>query len=187
MTQRFGRNKRRAAREAVEKAQAEVAMAERVVVEIGARRRDAEALANHYRSQIDQVCENLIRAFGRNTAFLPIDRSQEVSFAPGHYIHRWPVSPRLVATMPVATDAVPMNMGVMSVNLIRIIAELDRSVDSARLAIRVKETSETGSFETRALNLSREALLMRHGKLAKDEVAYILRDIIKQLQQALTE
>jgi hypothetical protein len=94
MTARFGRNKRRAAREAVAKAEAAAAAAkaetastrdywQKLLYQEQRARHDAQAL-------LGDICERIIRAVGSESALLPIPVQLKIGHRFGTQI-RWPL------------------------------------------------------------------------------------------------
>lgn len=94
MTARFGRNKRRAAREAVARAEAATAAAKKETEFTrewwGKRFREEEAAKGKAQHLLAEICERIVMAFGAESALLPVPPELRMGTRYGTPI-RWPV------------------------------------------------------------------------------------------------
>lgn len=78
MTARFGRNKRRAAREAVAAAQAEAEAVRALYLDTRRRLGETESAYARQRELIDEITDRMVRALGPHTALLPMELKQVI-------------------------------------------------------------------------------------------------------------
>ncbi len=166
MTQRFGRNKRRAAREAVARAEAAA------VAALATARQQVDAAnmrANRMKDQLDEICDRLIDALGPQTAFLPIDRAPTMGFED---VRQWGIdttrlrpSPSLDAKMPFE----PIRTRV--VDMVRLIAEVERDPRRHEVLVRLRDTNRTK--EPQVLYIS-EPEFLRRGP-GRDGLRHLMR------------
>lgn len=180
MTARFGRNKRRAAREAV-------AQAERQTVYWTERAKDsnkhaADALweASRMRGQVDEVVDALVTAFGEQSAFIPFDRAPIVR---GDHIRRWPVHPR---PQEMAVEMVRMrDEGMRVVDVLHLVALATRDHERYGVYVRFKDANDTGETAGGGLYISREAFMNRG--VTEQEIAYMLEAQIRPIAGHLSD
>jgi hypothetical protein len=191
MTARFGRNKRRAAREAVAEA---MKLADNAM-EL-ARLKDAHAQqerrkADHYKREIDEVCEHIVSMLGRDTVLIPLSRHEVRDFREVQYARRWHIPPKLMVQ---AYDRgfSPVDMQEVAVDLIRTIVKIrepamKRYLDLFERQIIVLDSNRTGEFEERGIGISIPLYRERGRKLTEQEIEWMLEPTFKRLKHELME
>jgi hypothetical protein len=180
MTARFGRNKRRAAREKIAELDALVKWSQ----EEGRKAiREARQERDRFGYMLDTMVDRLIKAFGEQSAFLPVYRSSATGEAD---IRRWPVKRK---EEPAAMNASISyaQATVMNVNLLNLIAEIEESPATYAefgAMIRFRDKNKTGDFSGGGLFISRESF-QRHG-VSEEELNYFIDSFIRpRLMQIL--
>lgn len=173
MTQRFGRNKRRAARLAVETAEANREQALRQA----AASREADSRS---RRLLAEIAERITMALGDDSALLPIEMTRLSRLPPHHTRHpirrdvdRFPIGgadfSMMTTTSLVETSAM----------LFRLVTHVE--FDPIRFAklIRFRNESYEAGFSTRAMMISEDTL--RTIGLRGSDIDYLAREIAQQL------
>lgn len=183
MTQRFGRNKRRAARAAVDDALAQAASYRQAA-------QDANDIANWHARRHDraaallgEVVERITRAVTAESALLPVDvmparKSRREPWARNH-----PLPRDLDGFIAMSAVAEPLKLDMSEdfVRLQRLVATVEQHPDQFRTLIRFEDYEDggPGKISGRAVWISRDAL-RRIGLMGGDRLR-LVDDIAKQL------
>lgn len=184
MGSRYGRNKRRAAREAIAALEVEVATArdraERAIDDAHA----ANMECRRFGYMLDCMVDRLIQSFGPESALLPIEYASQKD---GADIRRWPVK---LKAAPVALNAsiAYADTTVTSVNLLDVIAEIVQSPDyypkfGALIRFRVRDRNGRGEFGEAAYFVSRESF-QAHG-VSREELLHLIDVAMPRLLETL--
>lgn len=145
MSKRYGRNQRRAHRERIAELERirkeDLAEAARNADKLYKSLKAADARARLYSYQLDQVCDQLTSALGRETAFLPADRAPQAGNMSG--VNYWP-APIFGAPSPSA-DVVPLDITTFTVAMRELRLSLVEDPYSLRRQIRVLLVRPHGS------------------------------------------
>ncbi|SFV31432.1 hypothetical protein SAMN05216456_1339 [Devosia crocina] len=162
MTARFGRNKRRAAREAVAQANAELEEAK-------AAAERASALADHlyqraYNAErlLGEVKERLIRAVGAESALLPLDLQPKRKRPREAWARRHPIKRDLDGFMAMSAVPGPLSLDMAGdvVDLFRLVTIIERHPYDFSKLVRFQDSGEDHrrGFSRRATWISAHAL-----------------------------
>lgn len=182
MAARFGRNKRRAAREALQAAQAREGIALRAA-------EMANGLAAWHLEQRDkaetllgEVRDRLLRACGSETALLPLDLQPKRKTAREPWAYKHPIRVDLDGFFASSATAIPFQLDSRPdhVDLMRLVATVEDHPSDFRTLIRFEDTTEAPrGFSTRATWVSKDALC-RVGLMGSDRVR-LVEDIVRGL------
>lgn len=172
MTARFGRNKRRAAREAVAEAQRAAAKA---IVD-GAK---AQQRYNRLRAEVDDLVQLMAYEAGYNFHLIPFSYRQMSEVGNVDHIRRWHLSPKLVAA--VMSDPSPSQMMESSVDIEMLLFDLLKKQPDRPGERAIAVTLMGRNDKRRAIGFSTEAMNRRGFRLTREECVYMLEPIIETL------
>lgn len=182
MTARFGRNKRRAAREAIAAAQRQAANAEALI-----ETRDAQLMAERAKTReaeylLGEIRERLLRALGSKTAMLPLKLLPKTTSGRPGWARKEPLPVDLDGF--IAQSALPDPFSVSTrddvIDLMRLVAWAERDPREFRKLIRFgDDEAPVGKYSTRAIWVS-EHTLRDVGLLGSDRL-YFVNQLVGEL------
>lgn len=183
MTQRFGRNKRRAAREAIAAAELTAARADEARRHANIRAARAISRCRILERDVDHIVTTLIELLGDTHVAVPLRYTREIKSA--GRIDRWPLKHRLEPVVPLGAPMEKRRAVVDVVRLLHLVAEVDRADERLGVYIRFRDKNQTGQFPGAGLFVSLEEF---HRKgFTPEFVDHLMTDVRNRVVRAVGE